>query len=119
MDGDTGDSVEALLAKECELFDQKRFDEALEAAERARSLDATLAAAWTVTGQAYLGLKRTSEAFDACQRALSLDSDDVTAQIGVAVLLASQKHYRQALKGFARLLRLAIRYRHLGLSTSV
>ncbi len=83
-------------------YDAKRYDEALDAYERAILLDPSFARAYNGKGNALYYFKRYEEALAAFERAILLDPDCAPAYNGKGNALYYFKRYEEALAAYER-----------------
>ncbi len=106
------------LNKGNELYDLKRYEEALEAYNRAIQLAPNDALAYHNKGYALDDLKRYEEALEAYTRAIELDPNDAVTYYNKGYTLRNLKRYEEALEAYTRALELdpndAVTYYHKG-----
>ena len=78
------EGARAALARSAELFNQRRFDESLEAARRALTLRPDSADAYNNMAVAYVGLGRWDDAIEAANQAIRLNPDFQLAKNNLA-----------------------------------
>ena len=88
------------------LYNQQRYEEALEAYEQAIRLDPNNAKAYTGKGNVLYNLERYDEALEAYDQAIRLDPNDASAYIGKGGLLDDIQLYGDALEAYERAIRL-------------
>lgn len=84
----------------------KRFDEALELAEKALSLDPNMAAAWANRAALFSQLRRYEEALHSCDRAIRLKPDYADAHLCRGTILKDLRQHEAALASFERAIQL-------------
>jgi tetratricopeptide (TPR) repeat protein len=93
------------LAEANTSYRARRFEEALNAYEKAIELDARLIDAYNGKGKALYSLNRKNEAMAAYEQTLRLHPTNADAYIGKGNLLKKLKHYKEAQKAYEEALR--------------
>jgi tetratricopeptide (TPR) repeat protein len=92
------------LSASYSLSNLNRYEEAIEACDRALTIDPNVAATWNNRGNALLNLKRYAEAIEACDRALAIDQNYEPAWVTKGNALYNLKRYEEAIQAYDRAL---------------
>ena len=84
------------------LYDQKRYDEALEAYEKALALDPEFAYPWNGKGVVLFDQKRYDEALTAYDKSIALDPEYAYPWHGKGIVLREQNRYDEALAAYEK-----------------
>ncbi|MFQ5892433.1 MAG: tetratricopeptide repeat protein, partial [Candidatus Methanofastidiosia archaeon] len=84
----------------------QRYEEALQALDRALELDPEDVYAWYTRGLTLLNLQKYEEALQVFDRVLELDPEDVYTWVGKGAALGNLQKYEEALQAFDRALEL-------------
>ncbi len=85
-----------------DLYNLKRYEEALEAFEKAIELNPKNADAWSGKGNVLPWLKRYEEALKAYEKAIKLSPEDSYAWTGKSVVLIELEKYEEAMKALEK-----------------
>jgi len=89
-----------------DLYNAKRYQDALYACEQALRNDPDNASVYNLKGDVLSDLKRYGEALTAFERAIQLDPNSATAYKNKGITLKNLKHYEEALTAYERAIQL-------------
>jgi tetratricopeptide (TPR) repeat protein len=96
-----------------ELFDEGKYEEALEKYDQALALEPNLAMAWVGKGMAHNALEDYSEALDAFEMAISINPGYAKAWYGKGVALYGLGRYEESIEAFDKALEIYPEYGYI------